>query len=121
MDNRFSDICRVAYISATLRNGCEMTKKTVSVRFTIDEYTALQRRVNRRGYKKNEPFLRDLALGRFGRDDKADGIAGLRHDGIVLLNDAVWKVSDNETRKRVLRAARRMERAMRDLEVRHEN
>lgn len=97
-----------------------MTRKTISVRFTADEFSVLQRRVNRRGYKKNEPFLRDAALGRFGRDE-ADGIAGLRHDVIVLLNDAMCQMNDNETRKRVLRAARRIEHAVRELEVQNEN
>jgi len=94
-----------------------MTKKTVAVRFTPDDFAALQRRVARRGYKKNEPFLRDAALGRFGRDC-ADGNAGLRHDVITLLNDAVQQVDDNEIRKRVLRAARRIERAVMALEAR---
>ena len=94
-----------------------MTKRTVAVRFTPDDFAALQRRVARRGYKKNEPFLRDAALGRFGRDC-GDGNAGLRHDVITMLNDAVHQVDDNEIRKRILRAARRIERAVLALEAR---
>ena len=87
------------------------------MRFTPDDFAALQRRVARRGYKKNEPFLRDAALGRFGRDC-GDGNAGLRHDVITMLNDAVHQVDDNEIRKRILRAARRIERAVLALEAR---
>jgi len=97
-----------------------MTKKTVAVRFTPEQYEVLQRRKIRLGYQKNEPFVRDAALGRFRRDD-ADGLPGLRHDIIVLLNDAINQVEDNEIRKRVLRAARRIERAVQTLEARYED
>jgi len=97
-----------------------MTKKTVAVRFTPEQYEVLQRRKIRLGYQKNEPFVRDAALGRFRRDD-ADGLPGLRHDIIVLLNDAINQVEDNEIRKRVLRAARRIERAVQTLEARDED
>jgi len=97
-----------------------MTKKTVAVRFTPEQYEVLQRRKVRLGYQKNEPFVRDAALGRFRRDD-ADGLPGLRHDIIVLLNDAINQVEDNEIRKRVLRAARRIERAVQTLEARYED
>ena len=93
-----------------------MTKKTVAVRFTPAQYEVLQRRQGRLGYQKNEPFVRDAALGRFARDD-ADGLPGLRHDMIVLLNDAINQVEDNEIRKRVLRAARRIEHAVKMLEA----
>ena len=97
-----------------------MTKKTVAVRFTPDQYKVLQRRQGRLGYQKNEPFVRDAALGRFRRDD-ADGLPGLRHDMMALLNDTIDQVEDYEIRKCVLRAARRIERAVQTLEARYED